>query len=243
MRDADVRIGTSGWHYRHWIGNFYPEDLKAPKMLDWYGRFFDSVELNNTFYRLPTAKALAAWRDSTPARFLFAVKGSRYLTHMKKLRDPEAGLERFLPLVEILGRKLGPILFQLPPHWSADAGRLDAFLQALPRRHRYAFELRDPSWHTPAIEATLARHHAAFCIFDIAGFHSPEPITADFTYLRLHGPGGKYQGRYSPDVLQARARWVRKWRRGLRAIFVYFDNDQAGYAAENARELKERVER
>ena len=161
---------------------------------------------------------------------------------MKKLKDPAEGLARFLPLVETLGRKLGPILFQLPPNWKADPQRLEAFLEALPPRRRYAFELRDASWHTAAVESVLARWNAAFCMFDIAGFQSPEAITADFTYVRLHGPGGKYQGSYSSDALRARARWIARRRRELRAVFVYFDNDQSAYAAENAQELKALVE-
>ncbi|MCU1275999.1 MAG: hypothetical protein JWO48_3430 [Bryobacterales bacterium] len=235
---AEIRIGTSGWHYKHWKGPFYPPDLPASKMLEYYLRHFDTVEINNTFYRLPSETALATWRDSTPATFRFAVKGSRYLTHMKKLSDPEAGLEKFLSCAKILGHKLGPILFQLPPFLDAKPERLDAFLAALPRSLRCAFEFRHPGWHNPAIYDLLRSYNAAFCIFDIAGFQSPIEVTADFAYVRLHGPGGRYQGSYSHASLERWAEHIRAWRKRLKAVYVYFDNDQTGYAPQNALELK-----
>src|SRR5947207_9699392 len=143
-----VHIGTSGWHYKHWRGPFYPVNLPPSRMLAFYFQFFDTVEINNSFYRLPSESALTNWRDSTPDGFCLAVKGSRFLTHNKKLSDTEVGLDRFLSKAEILKKKLGPILFQLPPRWHSNPERLDAFLNALPRAHRYAFELRDPTWHS-----------------------------------------------------------------------------------------------
>lgn len=210
-------------------------------MLAFYTRHFDTVELNNTFYKLPTEAALAAWREGTPKNFRFALKGSRFLTHMKKLKDPEAGIERFFERATLLGKKLGPIVFQLPPNWGVDAGRLAHFLEALPRGHRYAFEFRDPSWNCADVFKLLRRHRAAYCMFDLAGFESPREITANFTYIRLHGPGEKYQGSYSAAALGAWARRLREW--NLRAAYVYFDNDQSGYAAANARRLKEILSR
>jgi uncharacterized protein YecE (DUF72 family) len=236
-----VRIGTAGWHYRHWRGPFYPADLSAKDMLRWYLERFDTVEINNSFYRLPAAQTFAAWRDATPARFTFAVKGSRYITHRKKLKDAVPALSRFLPPVEALGAKLGPILFQLPPRWSCNVARLTEFLSSLPARHRYTFEFRDPSWHDPAVYRLLTRHNAAFCIYELGGFVSPLAVTADFVYVRLHGPGAKYQGDYAADALEAWAWRIRGWRRALEAVYVYFDNDQAGYAAKNAAELKRLV--
>jgi uncharacterized protein YecE (DUF72 family) len=235
----EVRIGTSGWHYKHWKGLFYPENLPASKMLDWYVERFDTVEINNSFYKLPAREALAAWRDGTPPDFLFAVKGSRFLTHMKKLKDPEEGVRRFMERVEALGKKLGPILFQLPPFWAVNAERLDAFLDVLPRKRRYAFELRNPTWHTREVYDILRRHNAAFCAWDLAGVQSPIEITADWTYVRLHGPEGAYQGSYHHDALVEWAGRIRKWRRRLRAIYVYFDNDQGAHAPRNAVELRE----
>lgn len=233
-----VRIGTSGWHYKHWRGPFYPPDLPAKEMLGWYVHRFDTVELNNSFYHLPTAETFEAWRSATPSTFCFAVKGSRYITHRKKLKDPAPALARFMPPVEVLGTKLGPILFQLPPRWSCNVERLMEFLAVLPKAHRYTFEFRDPSWHDPAVYRLLTRHNAAFCIYELEGFVSPLAVTADFAYVRLHGPGGKYQGDYSPEALDAWADRIQGWRRALGAVYVYFDNDQAGYAAKNAAELK-----
>lgn len=236
-----VWVGTSGWHYKHWIGNFYPERLPASKMFAHYREHFDTVELNNSFYHLPKPPALEAWRDSSPEGFCFAVKGSRFLTHMKKLRDPEQGLQRFLDAVEILGEKLGPILFQLPPNWERDLERLEHFLDVLPRYHRYAFEFRNPTWNTPETYALLAKYNAAYCIFDLAGFQSPIEITADLSYVRLHGPGGKYQGSYSDDALRSWAERIRDWQKRLPAVYVYFDNDDSGFAPQNALRLKDLV--
>jgi uncharacterized protein YecE (DUF72 family) len=235
---AEIRIGTSGWHYKHWRGPFYPERFPAAKMLDFYIERFDTVELNNTFYRLPPECGVCAWRASTPDHFLFAVKGSRFLTHMKKLKDPELGLERFFERVDLLGSKLGPILFQLPPFWDLDIERLDVFLRALPRGGRYAFEFRNPTWHVRPVYDSLARQDAAFCPFDLAGYQSPVEITASWTYIRLHGPGGPYQGSYSDEALAGWARRIEKWRKRLNAVFVYFDNDMAGFAPANAATLK-----
>jgi uncharacterized protein YecE (DUF72 family) len=238
MSRCAIRIGTSGWHYPHWRGPFYPEKLPASKMLEFYDGRVDTVEVNSSFYRLPPETGLAAWRDTTPEGFCFAVKGSRYLTHMKKLKDPEPGVAKFFDRVDLLGAKLGPVVFQLPPFWEADAGRLEAFLTALPPAGRYAFELRNPTWHNPEIYAILRRHNAAFCIFEIAGVDSGVVLTADFTYVRLHGPGGAYEGSYPPETLERWAHHIAGWKRKLAAVHLYFDNDQAGYAAENALALK-----
>ena len=240
-RLGTVHIGTSGWHYKHWLGPFYPDKLPASKMLDFYAQHFDTVELNNTFYRLPPLAGLANWHDSSPKNFLFAAKGSRYLTHMKKLTDNGPGIANFFERADVLGKKLGPVVFQLPPFWEANAERLDAFLGALPRRHRYAFELRNPTWHAEPIYRILRRHKAAYCIFEIAGFRSGFEITANFTYVRLHGPGAAYQGSYSDATLLEWAARIREWQKTLAAIYVYFDNDQAAFAARNALTLKHMV--
>lgn len=236
---AAVHIGTSGWHYKHWVGKFYPGKTPASRMLAYYTTLFETVEINNSFYRLPSEDALEQWRESTPAKFLFAMKASRFLTHMKKLKDPEPGLANFMPRADILGRKLGPILFQLPPWWDCNAERLEGFLEALPRRHRYSFEMRNAGWHNLEIYRLLRKHSAAFCIFEIAGFQSTQEITANFTYVRLHGPGGAYQGSYSRETLLEWASRIRGWRKDLRDIYVYFDNDQEAFAARNALTLKE----
>ena len=231
-------IGTSGWHYKHWIGTFYPERTPASKMLAHYCERFDTVELNNSFYHLPKKSSLENWRDSTPDGFCFAAKGSRFLTHMKKLNDAEQGLGRFLDAIEVLQHKLGPILFQLPPNWELDIERLTNFLALLPPHHRYAFEFRNATWNIRQTYDLLARYNIAYCIFHLAGLLSPIQVTANFTYIRLHGPGGKYQGSYSDDALSDWANQIQKWQRELKAVYVYFDNDQAGYAAANALRLR-----
>jgi uncharacterized protein YecE (DUF72 family) len=234
---SKIHIGTSGWHYKHWCGPFYERNTPAPKMLSCYFQFFDTVEINNSFYRLPSEQTFRAWRDAVPPHFCFAVKASRFLTHNKKLKDPENALRNFLPRAEVLKEKLGPILFQLPPAWRVNVDRLRDFLQALPKTHQYTFEFRELSWHTEPVYQVLREHNAAFCLFELAGFTSPMTITADFAYVRLHGPGGKYQGSYSQDVLKGWADRIASWSH-LNAVYIYFDNDQSGYAAQNALELR-----
>lgn len=236
-----MRIGTSGWHYKHWKGTFYPAKLPASKMLSYYVQHLDSVEINNSFYRLPKPGAFAAWREATPAGFLFAVKASRFLTHNKKLKDPENALENLLPRAAELGDKLGPVLFQLPPKWRCNAERLEGMLAILPRELHYTFEFRESSWLCEDVFRILRRYNAAFCLFELAGYHTPFELTADWTYVRLHGPGGKYQGSYPDSKLKDWAERIAEWSLILRHIYVYFDNDQAGYAAHNALTLKQLV--
>jgi len=236
-----VWIGTSGWHYKHWLGTFYPAKLPASKMLAYYIEHFNTVEINNSFYRLPSVDAFAAWREATPPGFCFAVKGSRFITHNKKLSDPEPALERLLPKIEVLEEKLGPVLFQLPPQWQLNIERLESFLRILPRAHHYCFEFRNQTWNVEAVYKLLRRYNAGYCIFHLEGFQSPLEITADFAYVRLHGPGGKYQGSYGEEDLKEWAARIRSWRRRLEAVHVYFDNDQSGFAPQNALHLRELV--
>src|SRR5438477_324147 len=201
-----------GYHYKHWVGPFYPPKTSAQKMLEYYVQHFDTLELNNSFYRLPTISAFEGWRDSTPHNFVFAVKASRFITHNKKLKDPENALDNILPRAEHLGKKLGPVLFQLPPRWKVKPERLENLLEILPRHHRYAFEFRETSWMTPEVNRILQRFNAAFCIYELAGYHSPIEVTADFAYVRLHGPeDGKYQGSYSRARLAKWARQIKDW--------------------------------
>lgn len=237
---AEIRIGTSGWHYTHWRGPFYPERCSSAKMLEYYVDRLDTVEINNSFYKLPTADTFKCWRASTPAGFSFAVKASRFITHNKKLKDPQNALDNFIPPVSELKEKLGPILFQLPPKWRENVERLEKFLSVLPKgsRWRYTFEFREPSWLNDQVYEVLCRHNAAFCIYELAGFRTENVLTADWTYVRLHGPGGKYQGSYDAQQLQGWATRINDWSQKLRAVYVYFDNDQAGYAVQNAMELK-----
>jgi uncharacterized protein YecE (DUF72 family) len=236
---ARIHIGTSGWHYGHWRGPFYPEDLPQRRFLEYYMARFHTVEINNSFYQLPKAETLILWRDTVPQGFVFTAKASRYITHMKKLKDPEESLAKFLERVAVLGRKLGPILFQLPPKWRMNLERIREFLAALPPDHRYAFEFRDQSWYRPEVYEALSEYQTAFCIYELAGHLSPKQVTADFVYIRLHGPGNAYQGRYEPRVLAGWAGAVSAWARQGKDVFFYFDNDEAGYAVQDAARLQE----
>lgn len=237
-------VGTSGWHYRHWRGRYYPEDLPASQWLQWYTRDFDCVEINNSFYRLPTVKAVQAWYGETPPGFLFAVKASRLITHLKKLHRCEAALETFFEVTRHFGDKLGPILFQLPPRWHLNLPRLEAFLQILPRRHRYAFEFRDASWHCEPVYQLLSDHGMAFCQFDIAGWQSPSIVTARLIYIRLHGPGMlPYTGCYSRKQLAVWGGRIRSWMSQGHEVFVFFDNDQYAYSVVNAKMLAALLQR
>jgi len=234
-----VCIGTSGWHYDHWRGPFFPEGMPDEEMLGFYARHFPAAEINNSFYQLPKAETLEHWRDAVPDNFRFAVKASRYITHMKKLKDPRQPVDRFLQRVAVLGDRLGPVLFQLPPNWRCNVERLAAFLAALPGTGRYAFEFRDPSWFDDKVYQLLEEAGAAFCIYDLAGRQSPKTVTADLVYVRLHGPDQAYEGSYSVQALAGWAGAISAWKNQGRNVFCFFDNDQQGYAPANARRLQE----
>ncbi|MFW6147468.1 MAG: DUF72 domain-containing protein [Thermodesulfobacteriota bacterium] len=236
-----IHIGTSGWHYDHWKGPFYPHELYKKNFLEYYAERFTTAEINNSFYRLPSTQTLRSWRDTVPERFVFTAKASRYITHMKKLKDPEEPVSVFFRAFTVLGDKLGPILFQLPPHWHFNPKRLDDFLGLLPPDYQYAFEFRDETWFNDEAYSILAENGAAFCIYELAGRQSPKEVTADFIYVRLHGPNGAYQGRYTKGALSGWAGAFSTWADQGKVIYCYFDNDEAGYAAENALELEEMV--
>jgi uncharacterized protein YecE (DUF72 family) len=195
-------IGTSGWSYQHWKGSFYPEKLSDKEMLRWYAHRLRSTEINSSFYRLPSRATLEHWRESVPEGFVFSAKASRYITHMKKLKDCADNAGVILQRLSNLEEKLGPLLFQLPPHWRFNLQRLTHLLQALPETCRYAFEFRDPSWQDDRCYDSLRAHNAALCIYDLEGVTSPAQITADFVYLRLHGPEHAYRGSYPPAALR-----------------------------------------
>src|SRR3972149_4460994 len=209
MRGEGILIGTSGGSYGHWKGPFYLAALPAGGFLPFYAGRFCTVEINSSFYRLPEERTLSRWRDSVPDSFVFAVKGSGFITHRKKLRDPQATLPPFFERIAALGDKLGPVLFQLPPRWGFAPERFTAFLRALGGDFRYVFEFRDPGWFTPSTREELVRHRAAFCIYDLGGRLSPEEVTADFAYVRLHGPAGPYRGLYDAGALAGGARKAR----------------------------------
>lgn len=234
-----IHIGTSGWNYDHWRGPFYSPQLAQSDVLSAYASHFRSAEVNNSFYQLPAEATLRRWRDTVPDGFIFAVKASRYITHMKKLKDPDEPVATLLDRVAKLGRTLGPILFQLPPRWRVNVERLDGFLRTLPNEHRYAFEFRDPSWFDQRVYDLLAGHGAAFCIYDLDRNLSPTEVTADFVYIRLHGPEGAYRGSYDERALSGWADAIASWADQGKAVYCYFDNDEAGYAPQNAGRLDE----
>lgn len=237
-REPPIRIGTSGWSYRHWAGRFYPAGLSPRRWLAYYAGRFDSVEVNGTFYRPLSRRTFESWRAGTPERFLFSVKASRTITHFKKLKGSQAALAGFLENARALGEKLGPILFQLPPRWKLDLDRLGAFLSELPAGLRYAFEFRDPSWFDERVYERLARFGAAFCIYHLRDLVAPRVVTAGFVYLRLHGPAGAYAGLYDRAALADWARAIAGWVRQGKQVYGYFDNDEKAYAARNAAELR-----
>lgn len=223
--------------YPPWRRIFYPEGLPERRWLDHYAQVFTTVELNATFYRLPTPKAVDGWRDQTPAGFLFACKGSRFLTHMKRLNDPAFGVLRYFEVVERLGAKLGPVLWQLPPQMTRPhLEKLEEFLLFLPPHVRYAFEFRSEGWYIDPVCEVLDRYGVAFCEHDAVG-RPPPRHTGGFRYLRFHGATARYQGRYGRRGLRKVAENLARWRSRGREAFVYFNNDIGGHAVMDALDL------
>lgn len=237
---AALRIGTSGYQYDHWQGVLYPEGIPKSRWFGYYVQQFDTVEVNNTFYRLPKAKTFAAWREQAPPGFCYALKFSRYGSHNKYLKDPQEIIGNFLARAEHLQETLGPILVQLPPRWRANSERLAAFLNAAPRRYRWAIEFRHPSWLCQPIYLILEEHNAALCIHDRLSEH-PWRITADWLYLRFHG-SQQDNGSYSQEFLSTKAQRIRECLSQGLDVFAYFNNDVYGHAVYNATELKHYVE-
>lgn len=236
---GELHIGTSGYQYPHWKGTFYPCELPQHAWFAQYADAFDSVEINNSFYRLPSAETFDAWHDEAPPGFRFALKFSRYGSHLKKLKDPESTIGLFLERAEHLKTYLGPILVQLPPGWGVDAKRLDAFLAAAPRRRRWAVEFRDPSWLCEEVYATLREHDAALCLHDLIEDH-PWIATTDWIYVRFHGSGNG--GSYSAQALSAAAKRIAALRREAEQAWIYFNNDAHGHAVHNAADLRRHLD-
>src|SRR5262245_56364219 len=233
-RAGALRIGTSGFVYASWKGRFYPPSLLAGDWLKYYAGHFDTVEINNSFYRLPEGAVFERWRRSVPRGFTFAVKFSRFGTHMKRLLTPEATIAYFLDRARWLGPRLGPVLVQLPPRWNPDLPRLDAFLAVAPRDLRWVVEVRDARWLGAPLYELLSRHAAALCIHDLIPDH-PRVVTTDFTYVRFHGV--RYGGSYTRTQLRPWATWMARQRAARLDVFAYFNNDVDGHAIENARTL------
>lgn len=239
-REAEGRVyvGTSGWQYDSWVDPFY--EGEAPSLAS-YARRLSTVEINGTFYGLPDTETVREWAESVDAQFAFSVKASRYLTHMKKLKDPAEPLGRLLTALEPLSEKLHVLLVQLPPRWRCNPDRLRAFVRHLPEGLRCAFEFRDPSWYSREVYQILRDENLAFCIYHLQDHHAPREVTADYVYIRLHGAAGKYQGSYAGEQLAGWAGAISSWSRAGKDVYVYFDNDQEAAAPADALRLREMV--
>jgi uncharacterized protein YecE (DUF72 family) len=235
---AGLWIGTSGWVYRHWVGVFYPRDLRSDEYLPFYAQRFATVEVNFSFYRLPERTVFEAWRRQTPPGFVFAVKGSRFLTHMKKLKDPEEPLERLMDHAAGLQEKLGPVLFQLPPNSPANVDRLGRFLEALRRyeAQRFAFEFRHPSWLTSGVYDLLERARVALCLPVAPHLPLDVRLTTTWSYIRMHG--GRHGVGYGDDELAQWADRIRTFLGQGAEVYVYFNNDPEGHAIHDAERLR-----
>lgn len=239
LAETEIRIGTSGWHYKHWVGKYYPPRLSPREMLPFYASEFATVEINNSFYRLPEEATFRHWKEQVPPDFVFAVKVSRYITHIKRLRDPKGSINLLLERAAPLGKSLGPILFQLPPRWKLNLERLSDFLNVVPKPLQVAIEFRDRTWCVKEVYKLLHEHGVAICFHDWGGEQWPEEPTADFAYIRFHGAGQRYGGNYSNEALTQWAEKIQSWKPRLNKIYAYFNNDAQGYALYNARSLRE----
>ncbi|HEX7709740.1 MAG TPA: DUF72 domain-containing protein [Sphingomonadaceae bacterium] len=239
--NAPVRIGCSGWVYQHWRGLFYPQDLAVKRWFEFYAQEFDTVEINNSFYRLPKAETFDAWRKQAPKGFRYAVKAQRYVTQAKKLKDGEETVPWIMERIRHLGPTLGPVLYQLPPRFKLNLERLESFLRVLPRNVVSVFEFRDPSWYKDQTFAVLERHGASFVAHDMPGSKSPRVAVGPIAYLRFHGGEGKYWGRYSDKGLIEWADWIAGQTREGRAVWAYFNNDAEAHAVHDAQTLRAMV--
>lgn len=237
MAEGTLRVGTSGWVYSHWKGNFYPDDLPQDRWFEHYAERFDTVEINNTFYHLPPDKDFDSWSEQAPPNFLYAVKGSRYITHMKKLKNPEDAVGKFVSGARRLKKHLGPILWQLPPNWHANPDRLERFARRIPDDLAHAFEFRDPDWFNEEVKAVLQERGHNFVIFALPELECPHWVTADPVYLRFHGSLEKYVGRYGEDGLKPWMERIQAWREEGYDVVAYFNNDEKANAVKDAHTL------
>ena len=237
-----IHVGCSGWNYKSWRDTFYPTSLHSSGWLAYYGDRFDTVEINNSFYRLPERSVFDRWQHQVGNQFIFAVKASRYLTHMKRLREPHEAVARLFDRVSALGPKLGPVLYQLPPNFHIDIARLHQFLAILPDGVRHVFEFRDPSWYTDATFACLEKHSVSLCLHDMAGSAIAEPRVGPCLYLRFHGTAGRYQGGYTDAVLRQWADAILGAANDGQDVYAYFNNDPEAEAVRNAVALRGHIE-
>ncbi len=240
---SNIHVGCSGWVYKHWRGLLYPEGLPQKRWFERYAEKFDTVEINASFYRLPLPSTFDKWRDQAPPGFRYAVKANRFITHLKKLAGCDEEIDQFVDLARGLGQALGPILFQLPPSLHRDLPRLEALLERLPGDVEHVVEFRHRSWYDEEVLALLDRRGAGFVAHDLKGLVSPRWASGRTAYVRFHGTGGKYWGRYSDEKLRDWAEWMLVQRRQGRSGWCYFNNDIHGHAIEDARALKSMIGR
>ena len=238
---GSIHVGCSGWVYKHWRGILYPEGLPQRLWFDRYAQDFDTVEINNSFYRLPSGDTFQKWRDQAPPGFCYAVKANRFLTQAKKLKECEEPLERMMIAVRRLGDRLGPMLYQLPPTLKLNLDRLRDFLEIVPKDVTNVFEFREKSWYVPETYDLLDRYGASFCVHDMPGSTSDRVAVGAAAYVRFHGGEGKYWGRYSDDRLLGWSDWILGQARQGRQVWCYFNNDIHGHAIHDAQTLKSMI--
>jgi uncharacterized protein YecE (DUF72 family) len=235
-------IGTSGWHYDDWRGRFYPEKLPKAQWLEFYARHYPTLELNNTFYRLPKESVFQKWHDASPDGFIFSVKVSRFITHIKRLKDCGDEVNEFMSRAALLKEKLGPLLYQLPPGLHRDDDKLNHFLAALPHDSKHVIEFRHQSWFDEDVYGILRRFNTGFCVFDMPKLTSPLLATADFGYIRFHGSDSLYSSCYSDKEMNDWSKKITELAAKLEAVYIYFNNDVEGFALRNAAELRDFLE-
>lgn len=238
MSRGKLYIGTSGWHYDSWIENFYPKNLTKDKWLEYYSKYFNTVEINSSFYHLMKKEIFNNWALQTPDNFVFAVKASRYITHVKKLVDCSQPFKKLLDSALGLGDKLGLFLFQLPANLKKNIIKLEKFLQLIPKNYRYVFEFRNESWYGEEIYNLLNKFGVGITISSSPNFPYHEIITGNFCYIRMHGSKQLYSSSYSSKELKKLSVLVRENLKKDITTYVYFNNDTSGYAVKNAMELK-----
>ncbi len=239
-------IGTSGWNYSHWRKIFYPEEISQGRWLEFYSRYFETVEVNMTFYRFPLEKNVENWKNKVPEGFVFSVKGNRSITHIKKLKNVESLLKKFLSVISMFGEKLGPILFQLPPSFSFKKELLKEFCEILSSQEiikngKFSIELRDKRWVNEEVFSILRIYNISLCFSDYPGVEIDSPLTADFVYMRRHGPTFLYSSLYSEKEIRRDAFFIEKYLKKNVDVFVYYNNDAHAWAVQNALQLKEMV--
>jgi uncharacterized protein YecE (DUF72 family) len=240
-----IHIGTSGFHYKDWKGKFYPEKLRPQDWLEYYSQHFETVELNASFYRMPTEQMVKNWIRKTPEHFLFTVKASRIITHYLRLQYCEEPLKKFLQMIKPFekSKKLACLLYQLPPNYKKNLKTLESFLKILPKKYLHVFEFRHESWNDEETFNILKKYNVTYCIVSSGKLKSHCVLTSDTTYIRFHGPGDIYASKYPDEELKKWARTIKKFLKNKKTVFAYFNNDVNAYAVENSKKLKKLIEK